>query len=295
MMASAVAASTVNPATGASGTPLATATSASNGTFTLSVPAQSGPVRLTATGGSYVSEMNGAMISSPSEVSLLLPSATTNAAGLVLNPLSTFVDTRTVAQVQSGTEFNTALGNAKFQIQLFYGLSSDPGLLLPSYTSSDGDEANLGLILGALINEDQSLCPAAPGGLVTALAADISDGKFEGLSGKPSAPVPYCSDDLPAIAGISDFQDAISGVQQLQLVTQGFAFGGTGNQLTINGLANLATGGTTAYPIAPLAKINSAIPAAAPSPVNSFATSGTASMNVGRAEATATLCPTARS
>jgi hypothetical protein len=103
----------------------------------------------------------------------------------------------------------------------------------------------------------QSLCPAAPGGLVTALAADISDGKFDGLSGKPPAPVPYCSDDLPAIAGISDFQDALSGVQQLQLVTQGFAFGGTGNQLTINGLANLATGGTTAYPIAPLAKINS--------------------------------------
>jgi hypothetical protein len=290
MMASAITAFAVNPATGASGTQLATATSASNGTFTISVPSQSGPVRLTATGGSYVSEMNGATISSPSQVSLLLPSATANAAGLALNPLSTFVDTRTVAQVEGGTAFTTALSNATTQIERFYGLSSDPGTLLPSYTTTGTDAANLGLILGALINEDQSLCPAGPGGLVTALAADISDGVFDGMSG--TASVSYCSGNLAAIAGTSDFQDALSGVQQLGLVTQGFAFGGTGNQLTINGLADLATGGTTAYPLAPLATINSALPAAAPSPVNSFApTSGTASMNTARQQATATLLP----
>jgi hypothetical protein len=292
MMASAVTAFAVNPATGASGTQLATATSASDGTFTISVPPQSGPVRLTATGGSYVSEMSGATISSPGQVSLLLPSATANAAGLVLNPLSTFVDTRTVAQVQGGTAFITALSNAKTQIEGFYGITTDPGTLLPSYTTTGTDAANLGLILGALVNEDQALCPAAPGGLVTALAADISDGVFDGMSGTPPAPVSYCSGNLAALAGTSDFQDALSGVQQLQLVTQGFDFGGTGNQLTINGLANLATGGTTAYPIAPLATIDSAIPAAAPSPVNSFApASGTASMNAARGEATATLLP----
>jgi hypothetical protein len=53
---------------------------------------------------------------------------------------------------------------------------------------------------------------------------------------------------IPLIAGTSIFQDALSGLQQLQTISQGFAFGGTGNLLTTNGLANIASGGAPPIP-----------------------------------------------
>jgi hypothetical protein len=36
------------------------------------------------------------------------------------------------------------------------------------------------LVLGAIIDEDQTLCPASPGELVTALATDLANGAFLG-------------------------------------------------------------------------------------------------------------------
>ena len=71
------------------------------------------------------------------------------------------------------------------------------------------DAGKLGLVLGALINEDQHLCPGAPGGLVIALAMDISSGVFNGKQN--GLRIPYCGGKLPAIAGTSEFQDALAG------------------------------------------------------------------------------------
>ena len=101
----------------------------------------------------------------------------------------------------------------------------------------------------------------------------------------------YCGGSVAAIAGISTFQDGLSGLQQLQIVRQGLALGGIGNLLTTNGLANIGTGGSISYPVGPLALIANAIGAkAAPAPVNAFAAS-TPRMNIGRQQATATLLP----
>jgi hypothetical protein len=72
-------------------------------------------------------------------------------------------------------------------------------------------------------------------------------------------------------------------VQQLQLVTGAFVFGGPGNALTANGI-------TPAQLLLPLAAINPGVALAAPPPVNSFAAS-TPSMNAARASATATFLP----
>jgi hypothetical protein len=168
--------------------------------------------------------------------------------------------------------------------------SRNPSQLLADYTTAGSDAANVGLILGALINEDQALCPESPGGLVTALAIDLADGAFDGKDAN-GASIDYCGGSLPAIAGTSIFQDTLSGLQQLQMISQGFAFGGSGNALTANGLADIATGGSISYPVAPLALINSAIgPNAATVSVNTFAPS-TPSINHGRDSATATLLP----
>ena len=125
---------------------------------------------------------------------------------------------------------------------------------------------------------------------MTALATDLADGAFDGKDANGNL-IAYCGGSLAAIAGTSTFQDSLSGLQQLQIVRQGFAFGGIGNLLTTNGLANVATGGSISYPVAPLALINNAIgPNAAPASVNVFAAS-TPSMNAARASATATLLP----
>jgi hypothetical protein len=97
------------------------------------------------------------------------------------------------------------------------------------------------------------------------------------------APVSYCGGTLEPIAGTSIFQDALSGVQQLQLVTGAFVFGGPGNALTTSGIA-------PAQLLLALAAINPGIGLAAPPPVNSFSAS-TPSMNVARLGATATLLP----
>ena len=98
--------------------------------------------------------------------------------------------------------------------------------------------------------------------------------------------MPYCGGELPAIAGTSDFQDALAGVQQLQYVSSGFAFGGLYGPAG-NVLINQAPPVTPDLLLAPLAAINAAITKAAPS------TSSTSSppMTVARASATATLLP----
>ena len=69
--------------------------------------------------------------------------------------------------------------------------------MLPDYTVAGigTDAGKLGLILGALINEDQHLCPGSPGELVTALALDIVSGVFNGRYA--GLPVPYCGGALP--------------------------------------------------------------------------------------------------
>ncbi len=192
-----------------------------------------------------------------------------------------------------GTTFSAALsGEPQTKIESLYGLSSDPARIFPAYSASSvgANSGNLGLALGAIINEDQQQCPRAPGGLAVALSADISDGIFDGK--KSGTPIPYCSGKLAAVAGITGFQDALSGLAQLQDPQRAFAFGGTGNLLTTNGVADIAVNGMHVYPLAPLAAINTALIQAAPASANMFATpANTALMNVAHQMGTATLLP----
>jgi hypothetical protein len=88
MNGAAIAAVSVN-ADGSDGSTLATATANSSGQFSILVLSQNGPVRFRASGGSYVSEQNGATISSPSPLSALLPNLQKDLPGLSINPLTT--------------------------------------------------------------------------------------------------------------------------------------------------------------------------------------------------------------
>jgi hypothetical protein len=239
MVGSTVQVINVNAANGAdTGSPIATGTTNASGAYTLTVvPPPAGPVRIEVAGGSFFSEQDGATITTPTPLTVLLPALPAGTTSVDLNPLTLFIDLLTVADIGQGMPLTTALGNATAKVEAIYALASDPHTLTPDYTVSGvgTDAGNLGLILGALINEDQLLCAGAPGGLALSLGTDLSDGIFDGKAF--GAPVSYCgSGTLPAIAGTSDFQDALAGLYGLQLITRGFLFGGPNNALTLNGV-----------------------------------------------------------
>ena len=284
----------VNPADGSNKAVLGVQLADAQGNFSIRLsPVPGGPVRLLADGGTYASEMNGATVSWPSDVAALLPSATSNIAGISINPLA---DSRQLVDRRKAQEWrrhvHERLQQRGCHNQSLYALTGDPARTLPSYVSTavGSNAGNLGLVLGALINEDQNLCPSWPGGLVAALSADIADGVFDARY--LGAPIAYCGTQLTAIAGTADFQDALAGISQLALITRVFAFGGTGNVLTANGLANVALNGSQRYPLGPLASIDAGVVKAAPKAQNTFAPpAATATMNVGRGFAAATLLP----
>jgi Galactose oxidase, central domain/Kelch motif len=282
MRGTAITAIAIN-SNGSDGAMLARATANRNGQFSMNVAPQSGPVRFRASGLSYLSEENGATIRSPGPLSVLLPNLQDSPSGWSINPLTTFVYSLTQGNISRGQNLLTALGNAAVSIEDDYGLSTNPSTLTPLYTEAavGTDAGRLGLILGAIVNEDQLACPRAPGGLFGALSSDISDGVFDGK--KFGKPVSYCGSKLAAIAGTAQSDDALAGLQQLTLATKGFTFGGTNNALALNGV-------TAADVAADAATIESALTAATPPSLNTFAAISP-SMNTARAGATATLLP----
>jgi WD40 repeat protein len=284
MVGATVTAFAVDPATGANLRVLGTTVTDSSGNFEIHIAPHPNPVRLRLSGGSFFSEQNGASIHPKSGLSVLLSSATTDISGISINPLTKFINALTIGKLEAGANFAAALASATATIESYYALSSNPEQLMPDYsvTGVGTDAGKLGLILGALINEDQHLCPAAPGGLVTALALDMANGRINGRWN--GAPIPYCGGNLPPIAGTSEFQDALAGVQQLQYINAGFAFGGAYGPAG-NILMNQIPPVTSDLLVPSVAAITAAISQAAPS------TSDTSSpsMTIGRASATATL------
>ncbi|HEY2484443.1 MAG TPA: kelch repeat-containing protein [Candidatus Binataceae bacterium] len=284
MVGSTVEAVNVNPANGTnSGSPIGTATTNASGGYTITIaPPPTGPVRIEVAGGTFVSEQDGTTITTPTPLTVLLPSLPAGTVSVDLNPLTLFIDLVTIADIGQGMPFSTALNTATAKVEAIYGLVSNPNTLTPNYTASGvgTDAGNLGLILGALINEDQLLCPSAPGGLALSLATDLTDGVFDGKAF--GAPVSYCgSGTLSAIAGTSSFQDALAGLYGLQLTTRGFVFGGPNNVLTLNGVTPLQTS-------TGVANINSSI-IKATTVTNTIAAGPTLGTGQDRAGATATL------
>ncbi len=177
-------------------------------------------------GWQFVSEEDGSTITTPTPLTVLLPSLPAGTASVDLNPLTLFIDLLAVADTVQGTPFGTALSNATAKLEAIFSLGTNPDTLTPDYTACGvgTDAGKLGLILGALINQDQLLCPSARGGLARSLATDLVDGVFDGKTF--GAAVSDCGGGtLPAIAGTSAFQDALAGLYGLQLATRGFVFG----------------------------------------------------------------------
>jgi hypothetical protein len=231
----------------------------------MTAPIPSDPFGVVAVGGSFVSEEDGTTISATTPLFAAIPSFT-NGQSVDLNALTEFVFIHALEDLaQNATPLDVGLPAADTLIKSIYGLSTDPEQLIPDYTLSGigSDQGQLGLVLGALINEDQILCPSAPGGLFFALALDVSDGIFDGKVF--TAPIPYCGSGnfLPATAGTALFEDALAGIYGSQHLPRAFTFGGTNNALTLNGVSpsDVVNG---------VESITAGISNAYPSPVNSM-------------------------
>ncbi|HTY57147.1 MAG TPA: kelch repeat-containing protein, partial [Candidatus Binataceae bacterium] len=262
---------------------LGTTTTDMNGNFALYVNQQSGPVRVVVSGGTFASEEDNSTISSPGSIRALFSSLESDQTGVSVTPLSTLVDAQAVSSA-TVDGFASELTNAKSSIEQSYGINSDPNLLQPDFTTNGvgTDAGRAALILGGFINEDQLNCPGSPGGLVTALAADLADGTYDGMNF--GTPIIYCSGTLSASAGTTQFGDAMSGQQGLTMESRAFSLGGTNNLLTTNGV--------TAQDTAPDAStIVTALVQTGPSGPLMFAPTPLPTMTSGRAEHTATLLP----
>ena len=145
MNGAAITAVAVN-ANGSDGSTLATTTANNSGNFSLFIAnPQAGPVRVRASGGSYVSEQDGATITSPSPLSALLPSLPNSVFGLSVNPLTTFVDSRAQGNINFNSQnLATALSNSKASIESDYGISTDPSTLMPLYTMVQSEQIRAG-------------------------------------------------------------------------------------------------------------------------------------------------------
>jgi hypothetical protein len=270
-------------ADGSDGAVLGTDTTDSDGNFAAFIAPQTGAVRVEISGGTFASEEDNSTITPSDTISVLLPSVPSDTGGISVNPLSTFVDKQAVGTVVSG-DYTTAISNATTSIQQSYGISSDPSFLNPDFTMTGvgTDAGRLALILGALINEDQLACPGGTGGLVSALAADLADGTFDGQSF--GNPVTYCGGSLPASAGTTQFGDALSGQQGLTMASRAFTFGGTNNLLATNGVTPQDTAPDASMIVQGLVRTGPGGPLG-------FAPPPLPTMTSGRAEHTATLMP----
>ena len=268
---------------GSDGAVLGTDTTDSNGNFAAFIDSQSGPVRIEVSGGTFASEEDNSTVTPTDTISVLLSSAMSDTGGVSVNPLSSFVDKQAVGTVVSG-DFVTAISNATTSIQQSYGITSDPSFLNPDFTMTGvgTDSGRLALILGGLINEDQLACPGGTGGLVSALAADLADGTFDGESFGTA--VTYCGGSLPASAGTTQFADALSGQQGLTMASRAFTFGGTNNLLATNGVTPQDTA-------ADVSTIVQALGRTGPGGPLGFAPTPLPTMTSGRAEHSATLMP----
>ena len=219
-------------ADGSNGASLGSSTTDSGGKFSVTAAPSSGPVRLSATGGTYISELDGTTITNAGTLSAFLDSVGTGGiSGVVITPLTTEADALTVFYINNGVPAaagvrvagarilatatpGAAHASATTVLKGFYGITTSVTLeqLLAKLAKADitADPAgfNVGLIDGGILCLAKSI-GVDPGALSAAFAKDISDGKFDGLFNK--APIVIAgAKTLPTTFPTTDFLACVS-------------------------------------------------------------------------------------
>ncbi len=189
---------------GSKGASLGSATTDSTGAFKIVLSSNpTGPVRVTSSGGNYVSEWDNSTITGTSDISLLLDAVTANVTGIVITPASEFINSYATGLLSSGKDEPTAHTTAKAILTGYFGLTTtaDVERLMPLFGTADvtahPDAFTLGLDLAALAQEGSTAAPTSPDDLIAALSLDISDGTFDGKQN--GTPVPFANGAVPTI------------------------------------------------------------------------------------------------
>lgn len=205
-------------ANGANGATLGTATTQSDGTFSLVLATTpTGAVRLVASGGSYVSEADTAVTVAGTQLSAVLAAVTSaGLSNLSITPLSTLSDQRLVALLASAnaTALATALQAADNAVKALYGLqdrSTALSAFAPDFSAASGDAAIMALVIGSL--EQLALQVGKPPlQIVNAIALDFSDGLLDGKAAD-GTPIKYAAGDTvaaPSTLASRQFLNAVS-------------------------------------------------------------------------------------
>jgi len=173
---------------GAMGAQIASATTDSQGNFSLSLGSYTGPVMLKASGGSYRDEATGnTMTAGASDVmSAVLPTvaAGSSVTGLWVTPVTAMAQTR-AANLSGGMTdaniiaANTAMGSYFSVSDILHVRPINPGLS-GSGAGASADAQDYGMTLAAMSQYAKSLGMGASSTLVTAMMSDASDGVMDG-------------------------------------------------------------------------------------------------------------------
>lgn len=202
-------------ADGSRGGLLASATTAADGRFSVTLPAPpAGPVLIEAAGGSYSSAYNGATIASQATLRAMLPAvAAAGESGVSVNPLTEMAASLTRTYLARGDAMAPAIQMAEQWVSSQYGLRSRPSRVIPAFdvtaVTANPEGVQLALVLAALDTLGHRLSPSNPDAIFASLSADFSDAEFDGRA-MGGQQVTLNGSALPAGAGSSEFTRAFA-------------------------------------------------------------------------------------
>jgi hypothetical protein len=176
---------------GTAGMQLATGTTDTQGNFTISIGAYEGPVMLQMSGGTYIDEATGAMItmSSGDVMTAVVPAVSSGASvtGLQMTPLTSMA--QAMAHNMAGgmtpaniTTANTTMENYFMISDILHTQPMNP-LVPGSGAAATLDMKNYGMAIAAISQYAKDMGMTSSSGMVTAMMNDASDGVMNGMMG----------------------------------------------------------------------------------------------------------------
>ena len=180
------------------GAEIGTATTDTNGDFTMNIGSYTGPVILLVGGGTYIDEATGASMAMASGdvMTAVLPTiaAATTTSGIQVTPVTSMAQTRAMSMSCGMTDANIAAANAAmgnyFQIGDILHVQPLNPLVAGSGAGASQAAKNYGMTLAAMSEYAKGLGMPVSSAIVTAMMSDAADGVMDGMMGGNSISMP---------------------------------------------------------------------------------------------------------
>ncbi len=179
---------------GKMGAQLASATTSSTGSFSMSIGAYSGPVMLKVSGGSYTNLATSTTItmSAGDVMTVVIPTIASGAkvTGIQMTPLTSMAQARAQAMAGGMTDANiaaanTAVGNYFMVSDILHSQPMNAAVSGAGGTATT-DMRNYGIAIAAMSQYAQTIGIADPATLISDMMQDASDGIMNGMMGSTS-------------------------------------------------------------------------------------------------------------